>query len=183
MREKIAVLFPGIGYHVDKPLLYYSRKLALKRGYRVIPVLYGPFPLTVKGDAEAMRACAMQALVQAREELSAEELREADVIFFSKSIGTVVAAAYAKEQGLDVTQVYYTPIEETFAWAKKGCGLVFHGTKDPWVSTKTVKEACERLHLPCHVTKGANHSLETGDALRDLEIVADVIKTVQESFG
>ena len=26
--KKLAVLFPGIGYHVDKPLLYYGAKLA-----------------------------------------------------------------------------------------------------------------------------------------------------------
>lgn len=26
-------IFPGIGYHCDKPLLYYSRKLAQECGY------------------------------------------------------------------------------------------------------------------------------------------------------
>ena len=30
---KLAVFFPGIGYHCDKPLLYYSRKLAQECGY------------------------------------------------------------------------------------------------------------------------------------------------------
>ena len=30
---KAAVFFPGIGYHCDKPLLYYSRKLAQECGY------------------------------------------------------------------------------------------------------------------------------------------------------
>ena len=30
---KSAVFFPGIGYHCDKPLLYYSRKLAQECGY------------------------------------------------------------------------------------------------------------------------------------------------------
>ena len=30
---KVAVFFPGIGYHCDKPLLYYSRKLAQECGY------------------------------------------------------------------------------------------------------------------------------------------------------
>ena len=31
--KKLAVLFPGIGYHCDKPLLYYSAKLAGAAGY------------------------------------------------------------------------------------------------------------------------------------------------------
>ena len=30
---KLVVFFPGIGYHCDKPLLYYSRKLAQEYGY------------------------------------------------------------------------------------------------------------------------------------------------------
>ena len=28
MENKLAVIFPGIGYHTDKPLLYYGKKLA-----------------------------------------------------------------------------------------------------------------------------------------------------------
>ena len=35
MSEKLAVLFPGVGYHVDRPLLYHSAKLARERGYEV----------------------------------------------------------------------------------------------------------------------------------------------------
>ena len=26
--KKLAVIFPGVGYHTDKPLLYYSKKIA-----------------------------------------------------------------------------------------------------------------------------------------------------------
>ena len=38
--KKIAVVFPGVGYHADKPLLYYSRKLAAQyvRGVKAKPV-------------------------------------------------------------------------------------------------------------------------------------------------
>ena len=28
MGKRLAVIFPGIGYHCDKPILYYSRKLS-----------------------------------------------------------------------------------------------------------------------------------------------------------
>ena len=36
--SKTAIIFPGIGYHTDKPLLYYSKKLAAESGYHVIEV-------------------------------------------------------------------------------------------------------------------------------------------------
>ena len=30
---KLAVYFPGVGYHCDKPLLYYARKIAAACGF------------------------------------------------------------------------------------------------------------------------------------------------------
>ena len=38
--EKIAVIFPGMGYNADKPLLYYTKKLAKAADYDVIDVTY-----------------------------------------------------------------------------------------------------------------------------------------------
>ena len=54
--KRLAALFPGIGYHCDKPLLYYSAKLARAAGYAVMPVPYAGFPekvraLTLKFEA------------------------------------------------------------------------------------------------------------------------------------
>ncbi len=40
MQNKLAVIFPGIGYTKDKPLLYYAGKLAKAAGYNVISVEY-----------------------------------------------------------------------------------------------------------------------------------------------
>ena len=48
MKKKIAVLFPGIGYTCDKPLLYYTGKLAVARGYKLVKVEYGNFPSGIK---------------------------------------------------------------------------------------------------------------------------------------
>ena len=38
--EKLVVIFPGMGYNGDKPLLYYTKKLAKAAGYDVIDVTY-----------------------------------------------------------------------------------------------------------------------------------------------
>ena len=34
--KKIAVVFPGMGYHTDKPLLYYSKRIARSMGYEIV---------------------------------------------------------------------------------------------------------------------------------------------------
>ena len=46
--KKLAVIFPGVGYHTDKPLLYYSKKLASRNGYEIVEVPYGKFPKGVR---------------------------------------------------------------------------------------------------------------------------------------
>ena len=37
MKKKLAVFFPGVGYNCDKPLLYYTKKLAKEHGFRYDP--------------------------------------------------------------------------------------------------------------------------------------------------
>ncbi len=41
---KLALIFPGIGYHADKPLLYYSIRLARNAGFdiRTINMIHSP---------------------------------------------------------------------------------------------------------------------------------------------
>ena len=48
--KKLAVLFPGIGYHCDKPLLYYSKKCLSAYGYEIIEVNYTHFPHMIDKD-------------------------------------------------------------------------------------------------------------------------------------
>ena len=51
---KLAVIFPGIGYHTDKPLLYYGKKAAGALGYEIVEAPYGNFEKNIKGSAEKM---------------------------------------------------------------------------------------------------------------------------------
>ena len=64
--QKVVLLFPGVGYHTDKPLLFYGRKLAQDYGYEiVIHISYGGFKSGIKGDLEKMREAFESALSQA----------------------------------------------------------------------------------------------------------------------
>ena len=190
--SKIAVLFPGIGYTCDKPLLYYSAKLAAEKGFEVVRVPYGNFPSNVKGNAEKM----YQSFVSAREQ-SEEILKDVDwssydeIVFFSKSVGTVVALSYAAEHGIDARQVLYTPLKETFKFpveagaadasdAGKSRAIAFHGTGDPWARTEDIIKICEEKGVPLYLTKDANHSLECGKAIKDIKTIRKVMRTVKE---
>ena len=180
---KLAVIFPGIGYHSDKPLLYYSSRIAKNLGMEIVKVpfhdLSGKRELI--GNEERMHCVFEDARKQAEEMLKDTEWGMADeLVFLSKSIGTAVAASYARDHGLKARHVYYTPVAGTFAFIEKGSGIAFHGTYDPWVETKVVQRGCREKMIPLHITEGANHSLETGDVLEDLKNMQRIMRQTRE---
>ena len=183
MRGKdVMVLFPGIGYTCDKPLLYYAAKLAQERGMDVIRVAYGGFPPGVKGNAEKMHESFLQALEQAE-----ELLRDTDwtaygtVVFVGKSIGTAVSACYAKRHAPGARQILLTPVPETFDFTEAGGdrAVAFHGTADPWAETELVRGRCREQGIALYETEGANHSLETGDVRKDLETLGKTVERIR----
>ena len=177
-KRRVAVLFPGIGYHCDKPLLYYSAKLARAAGYEILPVPYGGFPEKVRGDGEKLRACMDIAWTQAEDMLAAADWDDCrDILFIGKSIGTVVASKYAREHGLQVRSVLLTPLAQTFPFVR-GSAVAFHGTADPWAETAGIVAACAAGGIPLWLTEGANHSLETGDVLRDVRTLEETMARI-----
>ncbi len=177
---KIAVVFPGIGYHADKPLLYYSKRLAGSYGYEIVEVPYGNFPPDVKGSKEKMEASFYQALYQAEnllKEVNFSKYKE--ILFISKSVGTAAAAAFGQKYHLQTRNLYFTPIGISFQFMDQP-GIVFHGTSDRWVETALVKTECARRALPLRIFEGANHSLETGDVRQDLRNLQKIMEEVDE---
>ena len=180
MSKKIAVIFPGVGYHVDKPLLYYSKKLAAQNGYEIKEVPYGKFPKGVKGSREKMEKAFFSALEQAGEILKDVDFSEYhDILFISKSVGTAVASAYAGKHGFNTRNIYYTPVEASFQFMKQP-GIAFTGTADAWVTFDAVELGCRDGGFPLYVTENGNHSLETGDVRQDLENLQKIMKITEE---
>ena len=155
--SKLALVFPGIGYTVDKPLLYFSRKIAAENGYEIKLLPYTGFPPKILGDREKMTESYRIALSQSREMLSDVDFTAYDeFLFIGKSIGTAVAAQIAAEIPRPVRLLLYTPLEETFLFPLKD-SIVFTGLADPWVGKESsrIPQLCEERGIPCHVVPGA----------------------------
>lgn len=180
MKKKIAVLFPGIGYTCDKPLLYYAGKIAVSKEYKLVKVEYGNFPSGIKENKEKMEKafhCGLEQVEDILKDICWEEYE--DILFVSKSIGTVISSAFARQHQLRVKNILFTPLKQTFLFADEN-GIVFHGTSDPWAVTADIIEGCEKLNLPIFLTEKGNHSLETGDVLEDLKNLEEIIGQVNE---
>ena len=168
-KMKLAVFFPGIGYHCDKPLLYYSHKLAVQYQYETVRIAYGNLRKELDEAFE-------DALAQTEECLENVDWdRYEEILFISKSIGTAVACAYAQQHQIRCRNIYYTPLAQTFAGGPQK-GIVFHGTKDPWVKTELIREGCRENALPLYVIGEGNHSLEVNETQQNLLILEQVME-------
>ena len=104
----------------------------------------------------------------------------AEVLFVSKSVGTIIASAYAQkleETGTEaeLRHILYTPLAATYNFAPKHAAA-FIGTADPWSDVPAVIRMSEAQDVPMHVYENANHSLETADTLHNLKILQDVME-------
>ena len=183
-KMKLAVISPGIGYHTDKPLLYYGKNATAALGYEIAEAPYGNFEKNIKGSAEKMEKAFYSARSQAETLLKAVDYDRYDrIVFISKSVGTAVAASYAHDHHIQAEHVYYTPVKASFQFMKtyeEQKGIVFHGTADPWVETADVVKGCRERNLPLYITEGGNHSLETGDVLKDIQNLREIMEKTTE---
>ena len=114
------------------------------------------------------------------EKLKSIDLEKTDrVLFISKSIGTVVATAYADRHGIEAKQICFTPLEFIDRFIKDGNGLIFYGSADPYADVNMISDICRNKKLTAYCIEDANHSLETGDVLKDIDNLLSVMKKVK----
>ena len=179
---KLAVIFPGIGYTCDKPLLYYAEELAVQSGFECKRIAYAlPGETRIRGNLEKMEEAFRILYARAEECLADVDWKQYDeILFISKSIGTVIGAAYAQKlSGIPIRHVLYTPLEYTFDHHPQNA-IGFLGTADSWCVPAEVLRRAKEQGIPMHVYEGVNHSLEAGDALADLDRVKDVMEKTKQ---
>ncbi len=184
----LVVLIPGLGYTCERPLLHYAKTLAKEAGFDdIMPLTFKRVDKTgLQGNAEKMKEVYLELFEMAKESLAEVEWEKYDnILFVSKSIGTIVATSYeqllkASRKDLPpIKHILFTPLEQTFLFPGVN-GIAFIGTSDPWSDTSKVISLSENKNIPIHVYEGANHSLETGNTFKDLEIITDVLNICKD---
>ena len=192
MRKKLAVIFPGIGYSVERPLLYYTRKILEKSGYEVINVGYPGLekvdifePITNGASAKRVSNDKASNFVAKAEKLVEEQLEGVNftsyskIIFVAKSIGSVISALYAKQLGIHPYHIMVTPIDYAFQFIGDERGSAFCGTSDPLVDFECIEKICKEKQWNFHDFKSGNHSLETTDIDLNIDYLKKYVSVVE----
>lgn len=176
---KLAVIFPGVGYHCDKPLLYYSKKLLRELEYDIVEMNYENLPTKIKGDKAKMKEAFFMALDQCEEAVShIDFLQYESIVFVGKSIGSAIATALAQKLNLNPYMILLTPVKHTFSYETEFEGIALHGTLDDWADTELIKSLCEMKKIKLSLFKDGNHSLETGNIATDLAYLHEAMRII-----
>ena len=187
--KKLAILFPGVNYSVDCPLLYYAGDICENAGVEVYEVKYEGYgkAQTAATKASSLEECIELEYDALKKKLPQDMLQEYDeLVFVSKSMGTVLAAHLEEDYGLqNVTHVMLTPIDQTLPYleTQKKIAYMVTGTADNKVNHEVLREISRQYNYPLTEIEGAGHRLEIkGGVQKSIKILADIMEAIEKEL-
>ena len=176
---RLAILFPGLGYNPDLPLLYFTQQLLLRHGVDLLQMrpdyTSSAFQsLSNDGQLEVMARDAAAALQTG---LAQGEYQQA--ILAGKSIGTLSMAMVLPLVDMPEPPItlWLTPLlrQAPLVEAALDCqapSFYIVGSGDPTYLPAAMDLVQRRTAAKVFIAEGANHSLEIpGDPLKSLDIL------------
>lgn len=181
--DKFAVIFPGLGYTCDKPMLYYTSKLLLARGYDVLQLW------TDYNDPafdELPRAEQTFQLIEDGKALLAAGLQVknySNLLLAGKSLGTLTMTfiisedlRYSSEKTIWFTPLMHLPPVSRAILDLSGKAFVAGSDSDLTYESQAVADLQSNTNVTTLTIRQANHSLEIpGDPIRSIQIISQVM--------
>lgn len=179
MDKKLIVLFPGVKYSTDCPLLYYAKFCYEWKGYEVLEI--NSYDVEEVDGLADLDTYAVLAEKNVKSQLQNVDWKKyTHIVFASKSMGTVIALWLEDELKLSsVTHILLTPLNQTLPYMEKerDYRCIVTGTEDSFVQSQHLKELCQRKKYPLTVIEGVGHRLETEENFMDnLEILKKIVE-------
>jgi len=177
-KKSLIVLFPGTGYTVNSPLLYYADFKYYVKGYESIKINYGDCIQQGVSWDEAIENSKIHVYKQMKD---VDFSKYEDVLFVSKSFGTLIAGWLADKLEINIRHIYLTPLNGTLQYLKNGknISIVIAGTKDHLMDANVLREHCEQEEVRLELIEDAEHSLEI---VGEMKINIDILKRVVDLY-
>ena len=180
----MALIFPGLRYSCDMPLLYFSSQCLLQRGYDVLQLTIdygaGDFQGLSRLDQARRLASDAAALVAAgRAQRSYDRM-----VAVGKSIGTISLASLVAS-GLTARTIWLTPLlrQPLLVQAAQKClvpALFISSRDDPTYDEQGLSSILEARQAEALTFSEADHRLEVpGDLGKTLSILKEVMERVE----
>ncbi|WP_405106711.1 hypothetical protein MHH28_25495 [Paenibacillus sp. FSL K6-1217] len=177
--KMLAVVFPGQNYSAERPLLDYAGKLAREYGCDLLLLEYGYQAARVSFKREEIDIVAEECKIALASLPDYEQL-----LFISKSMGTIIAGKVASEPGVGekVSHLFLTPVPESLPFIRQSRGSVIYGGSDPMFTGQYPAELSSMKQVRVYRIDDANHSLEVDSVNESLAVLLVIINFYHEFF-
>ena len=175
MKTGIVVCFPGTGFTCKEALFERCAGRFSARGYDVVRLDFSHIPFR---EIETMEEAVTIARRAVKRQLSGIDFADyTDVVWISKSLGTVLAALFEEEYACIPRQLYLTPLPETLRLIRPESRVIALalGTQDRFLTGDALTSFCKERNYRCCVIDGVNHSLKDEQSAERTEQINEQI--------
>lgn len=177
--KKLAIIFPGAGYGLDSPLLYYADFVFETNGYERVHMNYTDILGRKDLCLEDKRKMLQEYIWEQAKEIPFDQYDE--IVFLSKSVGGIEAGILADKLDITVKQILLTPVEDAVQYISKD-SMVVIGTNDN--AYPVYKELCKEKEVKVLFVEGADHSLEiVNRPFESISALEKVMKSIEATLG
>jgi hypothetical protein len=185
---KLALVYPGLRYSSDKPLLYYTTEVLLARGYDVLQLWanYGLPEFQSLSQAEKSIQLIEDGKALLHSGLQASTY--SNLVMVGKSLGTLTMAFILGEdlQIPTLMTVWFTPLfhipqVSQVVLGLSGPAFIAGSDVDPTFESGAVSQLKSLPNIKTQVIEGADHSLEIpGEPLRSTQILHSLMANLTD---
>jgi hypothetical protein len=177
----LAIIFPGLGYNADMPLLYYTTSVLSKQGADVLQLRYTYQNEAFQSLAEQAQYQKIIADCSAAHAVAIKQRSYSRITLVGKSLGTLALGHLLTQSDISSTKfVWLTPLFRNEPLRKqltsrKHQALFVIGTKDPHYKADVLNEVENKTGGESLVVQNANHSLEVEGVLESVAITEQYV--------
>ena len=190
--DKLAIVFPGIGYTCQMPVLYYPTLSLLENWYDVLWVEYNYKNEDFSGRSDKEKVSWINFDAEASYDAVLRKSRYKNILLIGKSLGTFALVHLNSKRKID-RDLWLTPLLKTanavnvelFDDIKKVCkgGIFIIGTEDPHYDKARIDELTKSGAEFASI-EGADHSMEIeGNVHKSLAALERIIKETEKIAG
>lgn len=186
--ETISIVFPGLYYSCDMPLLYYTTRILLTHNVDVLQLWsnYADPSFQALGSSERSNWLEEDALAVYQQGIRQREYKQS--LLVGKSLGTLsLASLLDKNTAVKIIAIIWlTPLLHTLEVSKKLHSLqipalYIGGDRDPTFEASYLRPIKENPKGKILIIEGANHSLEIpGNVPLSLQIMETVTRQISD---
>ena len=156
----IVVCYPGTGFTCKEALFERCAERFSARGYDVVKLDFSHIPFREIETIEEAVNIAQRAV---RRQLAGIDFQTYDdVVWISKSLGTILAARSEETFQIKPRHLFLTPLPETLQLIHPDSRVIalVLGTQDRFLSGEALAAFCAERNLCCCLIDGVSHSLK-----------------------